>query len=65
MEKITVKQEKAIDAVLQIIGRWKSDKAVTPPFFFEEEFAELDAELVTRIRASLEYLGEAIIRTKD
>lgn len=34
MKKITVKQEKAIDAVLQIIGKWKSDKAVTPPLFF-------------------------------
>jgi hypothetical protein len=65
MTKITVKQEKAIDAVLQIIGKWKSDKAVTPPLFFEDEFAGLDAELVTRIRASLEYLGEAILRTKN
>lgn len=36
-----------------------------PSPFFEDEFAELDAELVTRIRASLEYLGEAILRTKD
>lgn len=32
MKKITVKQEKAIDAVLQIIGKWKSNKAVPPPF---------------------------------
>lgn len=64
MKKITEKQEKAIDAVLQIIGKWKSNKAVTPPFF-EEEFAELDAELAIRIRASLEYLGEAILRTKE
>ncbi len=34
MKKITEKQEKAIDAVLQIIGKWKSNKAVTPPPFF-------------------------------
>jgi hypothetical protein len=36
-----------------------------PPLFFEDEFAELDAELAIRIRASLEYLGEAILRTKN
>lgn len=40
-------------------------RLLPPPPFFEEEFAELDAELVIRIRASLEYLGEAILRTKN
>lgn len=41
MKKITVKQEKAIDTVLQIIGRWKSDKAVTPPFFLRRNLQNL------------------------
>lgn len=41
MKKITVKQEKAIDAVLQIIGKWKSNKAVTPPFFLKMNLQSL------------------------
>ena len=41
MKKITVKQEKSIDAVLQIIGRWKSDKAVTPPLFLRRNLLSL------------------------
>lgn len=32
MKKITVKQEKVIDAVLQIIGDWKKEGTVPPPF---------------------------------
>ena len=46
-------------------GNGRAIRLLPPPFFFEDEFAELDAELAIRIRASLEYLGEAILRTKD
>ena len=34
MGKITKKQEKVIDVVLQIVGQWKDAGAVTPPPFF-------------------------------
>ena len=33
MGKITKKQEKVIDAVLQAVGQWKDAGAITPPFF--------------------------------
>ena len=34
MGKITKKQEKVIDAVLQAVGQWKDAGAITPPPFF-------------------------------
>lgn len=49
----------------RLSGNGRAIRLLPPPLFFEDEFAGLDAELVTRIRASLEYLGEAILRTKN
>ena len=59
MKKITVKQEKVIDAVLQAVGQWKDAGAVTPPFF---ELEGGDEVTMNRVRMALDYLAEVINR---